>query len=97
VKKQLNEVIMKEKKLHIGTLDNIKGFKNISLDLQTYKSIFDLSQNNPFGIDLSVAKTIKFLYKYYSENEAMKKVKQLKIESELNNVKIQKSKKAIQL
>jgi len=88
---------MKEKKLHIGTLDSIKGFKNISLDLQTYKSIFDLSQNNPFGIDLSVAKTIKFLYKYYSENEAMKKVKQLKIESELNNVKVQKSKKAIQL
>ena len=87
----------KEKKLHIGTLDSIKWFKNISLDLHTYKSIYDLSQNNPFGIDLSVAKTIKFLYKYYSENEAMKKVKQLKIESELNNVKVQKSKKAIQL
>jgi hypothetical protein len=87
----------KEKKLHIGTLDSIKGFKNISLDLHTYKSIYDLSQNNPFGIDLSVAKTIKYLYKYYSENEAMKKVKQLKLESELNNVKVQKSKKAIQL
>src|SRR5210317_898103 len=78
----------KEKKLHIGTLDSIKGFKNISLDLHTYKSIYDLSQNNPFGIDLSVAKTIKFLYKYYSENEAMKKVKQLKIESDLNDAKI---------
>jgi hypothetical protein len=87
----------KEKQLHIGTLDSIKGFKNISLDLHTYKSIYDLSQNNPFGIDLSVAKTIKYLYKYYSENEAMKKVKQLKLESELNNVKVQKSKKAIQL
>ena len=87
----------KEKKLHIGTLDSIKGFKNISLDLHTYKSIYDLSQNNPFGIDLSVAKTIKYLYKYYSENEAMKKVKQLKLESELINVKVQKSKKAIQL
>ena len=87
----------KEKQLHIGTLDSIKWFKNISLDLHTYKSIYDLSQNNPFGIDLSVAKTIKYLYKYYSENEAMKKVKQLKLESELNNVKVQKSKKAIQL
>ena len=87
----------KEKKLHIGTLDNIKGFKNISLDLHTYKSIYDLSQNNPFGIDLSVAKTIKYLYKYYSENEAMKKVKQLKIESDLNEIEIQKPKKAIQL
>jgi hypothetical protein len=87
----------KEKQLHIGTLDSIKGFKNISLDLHTYKSIYDLSQNNPFGIDLSVAKTIKYLYKYYSENEAIKKVKQLKLESELNNVKVQKSKKAIQL
>jgi hypothetical protein len=88
---------MKEKKLHIGTLDSIKGFKNISLDLHTYKSIYDLSQNNPFGIDLSVAKTIKYLYKYYSENEAMKKVKQLKIESDLNDIGIQKPKKAIQL
>ena len=87
----------KEKKLHIGTLDSIKGFKNISLDLHTYKSIYDLSQNNPFGIDLSVAKTIKYLYKYYSENEAMKKVKQLKIESDLNEIEIQKPKKAIQL
>lgn len=87
----------KEKKLHIGTLDSIKGFKNISLDLHTYKSIYDLSQNNPFGIDLSVAKTIKFLFKYYSENEALKKIKQLKIESDLNNVKIQKTKKAIQI
>ena len=87
----------KEKQLHIGTLDSIKGFKNISLDLHTYKSIYDLSQNNPFGIDLSVAKTIKFLYKYYSENEAIKKVKQLKIESDLNDVEIQKPKKAIQL
>jgi hypothetical protein len=87
----------KEKKLHIGTLDSIKGFKNISLDLHTYKSIYDLSQNNPFGIDLSVAKTIKYLYKYYSENEAIKKVKQLKIESDLNDVEIQKPKKAIQL
>ncbi|HUS49934.1 MAG TPA: hypothetical protein VMZ91_07195, partial [Candidatus Paceibacterota bacterium] len=83
--------------LHIGTLDSIKGFKNISLDLHTYKSIYDLSQNNPFGIDLSVAKTIKYLYKYYSENEAMKKVKQLKIESDLNDIGIQKPKKAIQL
>jgi hypothetical protein len=87
----------KEKKLHIGTLDSIKGFKNISLDLHTYERIFDLSQNNPFGIDLSVAKTIKFLYKYYSENEALKKVKQLKIESDLNDVKIQKTKKAVQV
>jgi hypothetical protein len=87
----------KEKKLHIGTLDSIKGFKNISLDLHTYKSIYDLSQNNPFGIDLSVAKTIKYLYKYYSENEVMKKVKQLKIESDLNDIGIQKPKKAIQL
>lgn len=87
----------KEKKLHIGSLDSVKGFKNISLDLHTYKSIFDLSQNNPFGIDLSVAKTIKYLYKYYSENEAMKKIKQLKIESDLNNVKIPKPKKAIRL
>ena len=36
----------KEKKLHIGSLDSVKGFKNISLDLNTYERIFNLSQNN---------------------------------------------------
>ena len=87
----------KEKKLHVGTLDQIKGFKNISLDLWTYERIFDLSQNNPFGIDLSVAKTIKYLYNYYSEHEALKKVKNEKITMELDNAKVSKAQKVIKL
>mgnify|MGYP006992677685 CR=1 FL=1 len=45
------------KKLHVGSLDSVKGFKNISLDLKTYEQIFDLSQNNPMGVDLSVARS----------------------------------------
>ena len=86
----------KNKKLHIGTLDSIKGFKNISLDLKTYESIFELSQNNPMGVDLSVAKTIKFFFNYYLKNEINKKQKQL-IESELANVKISKAQKIVKL
>ena len=86
----------KEKKLHIGTLDSIKGFKNISLDLKTYESIFELSQNNPMGVDLSVATTTKFLFNYYLKNEINKKQKQL-IESELANAKVSKAKKIIKL
>lgn len=89
--------MVKEKKLHVGTLDQIKGFKNISLDLWTYERIFDLSQNNPFGIDLSVAKTIKYLYNYYSEHEALKKVKNEKITMELDNAKVSKAQKVIKL
>ena len=87
----------KEKKLHVGTLDQIKGFKNISLDLWTYERIFDLSQNNPFGVDLSVAKTIKYLYNYYSEHEALKKIKNENLTRELENAKVSKSQKVIKL
>jgi hypothetical protein len=86
----------KEKKLHIGTLDQIKGFKNISLDLKTYEKIYEISINNPMNIDLSVSKTIKFLLNSYLKNEANKKQKQL-LESELANAKISKSKKIIKL
>jgi len=63
------------KKLHVGSLDQVKGFKNISLDLTTYGKIFDLSQNNPLHVDLSVAKTIKYLLQYYIDNEAKQKSK----------------------
>ena len=87
----------KEKKLHVGTLDQIKGFKNISLDLWTYERIFDLSQNNPFGVDLSVAKTIKYLYNYYAEHEALKKIKNENLTRELENAKVSKSQKVIKL
>lgn len=86
----------KQKQLHIGTMDSIKGFKNISLDLKTYEQIFHLSQNNNMGVDLSVAKTIKFLLNFYLKAELNnKQIELLKKENE--NVKIQKSKKAIQL
>jgi hypothetical protein len=86
----------KEKKLHIGTLDQIKGFKNISLDLKTYEKIYEISINNPMNIDLSVSKTIKFLLNSYLKNESNKIQKQL-LESELANAKISKSKKVIKL
>jgi len=86
----------KNKKLHIGTLDSIKGFKNISLDLETYKSIYDLSQSNPMGVDLSVAKTIKFLFNYYLRTETNKTQIQT-LKKELDNAKISKAQKVIKL
>jgi len=86
----------KQKTLHIGSLDQVKGFKNISLDLNTYGAIFELSQNNPLGVDLSVAKTISFLFQYYKKNELDKNPKQI-INEEMKNAKISKSKKVVQL
>jgi len=86
----------KNKKLHIGTLDSIKGFKNISLDLDTYKNIYDLSQSNPMGVDLSVAKTIKFLFNYYLRTETNKTQIQT-LKRELDNAKVSKSQKVIKL
>jgi|TARA_Y100000015_G_scaffold38936_1_gene42292 ABC-type multidrug transport system ATPase subunit len=86
----------KEKKLHIGSLDSVKGFKNISLDLNTYERIFNLSQNNPLGVSLSVAKTISFLERYYNKNETNKTQKEL-IEKELKDVKVAKQKKLVRL
>jgi hypothetical protein len=86
----------KAKKLHIGTLDSIKGFKNISLDLDTYKNIYDLSQSNPMGVDLSVAKTIKFLFNYYLRTETNKTQIQT-LKKELDNAKISKAQKVVKL
>ena len=86
----------KNKKLHIGTLDSIKGFKNISLDLDTYKNIYDLSQSNPMGVDLSVAKTIKFLFNYYLRTETNKTQIQT-LKKELDNAKVSKAQKVIKL
>ena len=86
----------KEKKLHIGSLDSVKGFKNISLDLNTYERIFNLSQNNPLRVSLSVAKTISFLERYYNKNETNKTKKEL-IEKELKDVKVAKQKKLVRL
>ena len=80
------------KKLHVGSLDQVKGFKNISLDLTTYGKIFDLSQNNPLHVDLSVAKTIKYLLQYYIDNAANKNQKVLLNEA-VENAKVQKTKK----
>jgi ABC-type multidrug transport system ATPase subunit len=86
----------KEKKLHIGSLDSVKGFKNISLDLNTYEKIFYLSQNNPLGVSLSVAKTISFLESYYTKNETNKIQKEL-IHKELKEIKVAKQKKLVRL
>jgi len=88
--------MVKEKKLHIGTLDSIKGFKNISLDLDTYKNIYDLSQSNPMGVDLSVAKTIKFLFNYYLRTETNKTQIQT-LKKELDNAKVSKAQKVVKL
>ena len=56
----------KKKELHIGGYDSVKGFKNVSLKLDTYKKIFDLS-HSLLGTPLSVAKTIEYLADNYSK------------------------------
>ena len=56
----------KKKELHIGGYDSVKGFKNVSLKLDTYKKIFDLS-HSLIGTPLSVAKTIEYLADNYTK------------------------------
>ena len=56
----------KKKELHIGGYDGFKGYKNISLKLDTYKKIFDLS-HSLIGTPLSVAKTIEYLADNYTK------------------------------
>ncbi len=56
----------KKKELHIGGFDSVKGYKNVSLKLNTYKKIFDLS-HSILGTPISVAKTIEFLADNYSK------------------------------
>lgn len=56
----------KKKELHIGGYDGVKGYKNVSLKLHTYKKIFDLS-HSILGTPISVAKTIEFLTDNYTK------------------------------
>ena len=56
----------KKKELHIGGYDSVKGFKNVSLKLDTYKKIFDLS-HSILGTPISVAKTIEYLADNYTK------------------------------
>jgi len=54
---------MKTKKINI--MENVRGYKNISLKLDTYSKLFDLSQN-VFGVPISIAKTVEFLADNYT-------------------------------
>jgi len=56
----------KKKELHIGGYDGVRGYKNVSLKLHTYKKIFDLS-HSILGTPISVAKTIEFLTDNYTK------------------------------
>ena len=56
----------KKKELHIGGYDGVKGYKNVSLKLHTYKKIFDLS-HSILGTPISVAKTIEYLADNYTK------------------------------
>ena len=53
---------MKTKKINI--VENVRGYKNISLKLDTYSKLFDLSQK-VFGVPISIAKTVEFLADNY--------------------------------
>jgi len=54
---------MKTKK--INAVENVRGYKNISLKLDTYSKLFDLSQK-VFGVPISIAKTVEFLADNYT-------------------------------
>jgi hypothetical protein len=54
---------MKTKKINI--IENVRGYKNISLKLDTYSKLFDLSQK-VFGVPISIAKTVEFLADNYT-------------------------------
>jgi len=54
---------MKTKKINI--VENVRGYKNISLKLDTYSKLFDLSQK-VFGVPISIAKTVEFLADNYT-------------------------------
>ena len=53
---------MKTKKINV--MENVRGYKNISLKLDTYSKLFDLSQK-VFGVPISIAKTVEFLADNY--------------------------------
>jgi len=53
---------MKTKKINV--MENVRGYKNISLKLDTYSKLFDLSQR-VFGVPISIAKTVEFLADNY--------------------------------
>jgi hypothetical protein len=53
---------MKTKKINV--VENVRGYKNISLKLDTYSKLFDLSQR-VFGVPISIAKTVEFLADNY--------------------------------
>lgn len=54
---------MKTKK--INAVETVRGYKNISLKLDTYSKLFDLSQK-VFGVPISIAKTVEFLADNYT-------------------------------
>jgi len=59
-----------DKKMKVGVLDEIRHFKSLSLDIKTYKEIFELSKiiNT---IPMSVADTVRFLLAEYKSNQIL--------------------------
>ena len=53
------------KKPKINTVEKIRGYKNISLKLDTHEKLYNLSQS-VFGVPITLAKTVEFLVDNYT-------------------------------
>jgi len=56
-----------DKQIKIGILDNLRNFKSISLDIKTYKELFQLSKSINI-IPTSIADVVRLLLVEYKNN-----------------------------
>jgi len=64
-----------DKQIKIGILDNLRNFKSISLDIKTYKELFQLSKSINI-IPMSIADVIRLLLAEYKNNHIIDLQKQ---------------------
>lgn len=64
-----------DKQIKIGISDNLRNFKSISLDIKTYKELFQLSKSINI-IPMSIADVIRLLLAEYKNNHIIDLQKQ---------------------
>jgi len=64
-----------DKQIKIGILDNLRNFKSISLDIKTYKELFQLSKSINI-IPMSIADVVRLLLAEYKNNHIIDLQKQ---------------------
>jgi len=64
-----------DKQIKIGISDNLRNFKSISLDIKTYKELFQLSKSINI-IPMSIADVVRLLLAEYKNNHIIDLQKQ---------------------